>query len=117
MKDYSKYFYSQFDTPRVDRYAENVIKDNKYVPLWYLSLCYSKKRLERYQRDPNIFWDGCNLDFDRCKTEDLHEYNGLFTFVEAYELFKKFKLKEGELIRLNFKTKNYSDGLILVRDE
>ena len=117
MKDYSKYFYKQLSEPRFDRYADNVIKQNKDVPLWYISLYFSKKRLAKYQRETQLFWDGCDQDFNRCKTEDLHEYNGFFTFDEAFEIFKNFKLKEGELIRLNFKTKNYSDGLILVRSE
>ena len=105
MKKYIKYYYN--NTTEQDHIeVHNFIKEHKNEKNFYLSLYFSEKRLKKYQRAKGLFWDGCEQEFNLCKTEDLSKYNGLYDFETAFKLFKEFKLKdEGELIRLNYNTK------------
>lgn len=109
MKKYIKYYYNNTNTEDHLK-TDNFIREHKNEKNFYLSLYFSIKRLKKYQRAKGLFWDGCEQEFNLCKTEDLSKYNGLYDFDTAFKLFKEFKLKDdGELIRLNYNTK-YRDN-------
>ena len=113
---YNGWYYKgmpKWEKNRTDKFIE----ENKNEKKWHLSLYFSIKRLIKYQRTKGlIFWEGYCNDFDNCKTSDLTKYNGLFTFEEAFELAKNFPLLDGELIRINYGSDDYTNLLILVRD-
>lgn len=116
MEKYIKYYYRNTDEQDHIK-TDNFIKEHKNEKNFYLSLYYSTKRLAKYQRAKGLFWDGCNNEFNYCRTSDLSKYNGLFNFETAFKLFKEFELQDGELIRLNYNVK-YRDNreFVLVRD-
>lgn len=104
--NFEPYYYgntSKCDKDRTDEFIEK----NKDKKLWSLALYFDTKRLAKYQRSKSLFWEGYNNDFSLCRTSDLSKYNGLYTFEEAFKLFKEFPIQNYELVRLNFNMEYY----------
>lgn len=107
---YNGYYYGNTNKWYHNR-TDKFIEENKDKKLWALSLYFSNNRLAKYQRAGLCpFWDGYKNEFVKCKTTDLTKYNGLYTFEEAFKLFKEFPLQDYEAIRLNFDEARYYKG-------
>ena len=104
------------------KYVRDIINKHRNEKLWSIELYFSTKREKgKRKKTKDLFYCGYKNSYP----EELSYLNGLFTFDEAFKLFKEFDLEEyKELIRLNYDMISYmkpynhewsGDHLLLVR--